>query len=360
MQEWSQHVQSRINNGELDYRSFLLEELRFNESRTAEILDAFGLLEVEVEDPAPLVNSVEPSSSVAGPEISSDLEEVIIEDPDARSFLEEPILVEDDSFAIPSEPVQPPRPSNSAIASSVRTPPKARPRPKSSLEVRSRSPIGREELSSSSSCVRRLVPPPQPLRQVFASIPSKFGIYFYSETEGEYTLFGGGVEKLARPSGRHLAVDFNFVLNYCNGRRIRQGQPIPLDNIRVLQEALRLHPTDRILVVSKVESADLIASLLESCNSSPQLHSVIHLIATVPHRTGALGKAALLRALTGSTSDWLVIDDAVEILKEVTSQGGQAINVWIPGRSWGPSWLPWCKGLAEAGEQIAELRNADY
>ncbi|CAE7545185.1 RE1 [Symbiodinium sp. CCMP2592] len=159
--------------------------------------------------------------------------------------------------------------------------------------------------------IRRLVPPPQPLRPVFADIRDEFEVYFWN----------------------------------------RRFDP---RNIEVLFAAQAEHPDDKITIVSQVESAQLKANLLDTIRRTSALHPILHLVATTPRKVGPTGKASFLRALSGNVSDWVVIDDNLEVLQEVADQGGRPLHVWVRGREYGPDSLSWCTGLSEAGSQITE------
>ena len=382
LQQWATGVQQRVDAGETTYWDFLVSELGIEEDRASEIFDEFGLsaaeaTEIEAEEEVP--------DTASAPFFEAPVVELEEEVPDTASapFFAPPVVeLEEEvpdtaaapSFAVPVVELEEAVPDTATAPSfaapavdlgtgtslGVRPPPQAKPRPKKRPAERFRDPAGDTEEPSSSSCVRRLVPPPQPLRPVYCTLRDEFEVYFWNRDQQSFVLATSGILRLGRPSGRHLAVDYNWVLNAFQSRRIRPGELIHGRNIEVLAAAQSEHPDDKVVIVSQVESAQLKANLLDTIRRTAALHPILHLVATTPRKTGPLGKASFLRALSGNVSDWVIVDDNLEVLQEVAEQGGRPLHVWVRGREFGPNSLPWCTGLSEAGSQISELRNQNY
>ena len=83
-------------------------------------------------------------------------------------------------------------------------------------------------------------------------------------------------------------------------------------------------------------------------------------VVTCPEQCGPTGKVAFCSALSGSASDWLLIDDAVNIVSEARDCGAKALHIWVRGRGYAPEGIPWRTGLSECGSAISELRNQKY
>ena len=241
-----------------------------------------------------------------------------------------------------------PRPSSSSTVAEPEGPP---------LRGRSRSPQPKARPKVRPRTVR---PPlaPQPLRPVTAAVQDCYRVYSFDSTSFRW-LEQPRVSLIPRPASRHLACDFNWVLNTDSyGRRVQPGAPLPQENLEVIWRLAQSNPIDRTIVLSQVENPSLIRSLLDSAYATSGLNDLIDIIVTCPRKTGPRGKAQFLTEISGgSLPDWVLVDDNAETVNEVVHRGGSAVHVFYPKREFANSSIPWARSFAGAEVAIRDLKK---
>ena len=87
--------------------------------------------------------------------------------------------------------------------------------------------------------------------------------------------------------------------------------------------------------------------------------SAIRCIITCPDQCGNSGKLSVVRNLSCSAADWVVVDDSAVIIQEVTEGGGFGVRIFRGG-AWAPEGSPYRYELADCQQVIADQRNKDY
>eukprot|EP00439_Symbiodinium_sp_Y106_P039902 s5314_g4.t2 len=201
--------------------------------------------------------------------------------------------------------------------------------------------------------------PPQPLRPTFAAVPEEIRFFRFCSTSGLWEE-QSRVERYGRPTGQHLALDINQVLN--RGRRgvIQQGHSLPSENLDLLVRIVAEFPGDSILLCSQLENPSLLRGLLDTLGCSRGANHLLPFIAITPRKVGPLGKARLLATLSNSR-DWLLVDDNNDTIDEHVRLGGSGIHIALPRRPWCQESVVWQCCFADCFDSIAaSKRNNDF
>ena len=239
-----------------------------------------------------------------------------------------------------------PRPSSSSSVAEPEGPP---------LRERSRSP---QPKPKARPCAVRPPLVPQPLRPVTAAVQECYTVYSFDNASFRW-LEQPRVALIPRPASRHLACDFNWVLNTDSyGRRVQPGAPLPQENLEAIWRLAQSNARDRTVVLSQVENPSLIRSLLDSAYATHGLNDLVDIIVTCPRKTGPRGKAQFLAEISGgSLPDWILVDDRAETVNEVVHRGGSAVHICYPRREFADSSIPWARSFAGAEVAIRDLKR---